>query len=179
MVFTTQLEVVNTGNLGTAYALAQAPSLDRSSNSLRGSQFPPRSAGSVFLGPTSEQLLPGAGSFPLLGRTLCFLRFVQYRGAGRRSCLPPLASKNSSEDGQHLPAPPASPKGAQHLLGLCHQGKDNEGLLGSQDHERNQSRVDTSLLCPADAEEVRGPSGRGRSLGVQCPGSGAGGDDSK
>lgn len=34
VVFTTQLEVVNTGNLGSAHALSPAPPLDRSSNSL-------------------------------------------------------------------------------------------------------------------------------------------------
>lgn len=93
--------------------------------------------------------------------------------------MPLSASKNSSEDGQHLAGPPASPKGAQLPLGLCYQGKDNGRLLRSQDQERNQGKVDTSLLCPVDAEEVRGPSGRGHSLGIQCPGSRAGVDDSK
>lgn len=72
MVFTTQLEVVNTSNLGTAYALALAPSLDRSPNSFRGSQFPPHSAGFVFLGSASEQLFPSTGSFHGLAEPFAF-----------------------------------------------------------------------------------------------------------
>lgn len=133
MVFTTQLEVVNTVNLGTAYALALAPSLDRSSNSLWGSQFPPHSAGFVFLGSTSEQLLASTGSFRGLAEPFAFWGLLSIEGPVTRadchSCLPRIATE--VEDDQHLPGWSAAPRGAQHLLGLsgnrkrtieCYQG---------------------------------------------------------
>lgn len=142
MVFTILLEVVNTGNLGTAYALIQTPSLDRSS---KREPVSTHSAGSIFLGSTS-------GSFPCLAEPsavgdLCIIKGMLTR-AGCHRRLPRRAM--STEDGQHLPK-------------VCHQEKDREGCWEPAS-KTSKARVEqVSPLCPA--ENVREPSGRGL-----CPG---------